>query len=397
MAHCYSEMIKKSEEELKILVVGAGIGGTSLAFWLEKFGISVKLIEKKEKISAAGFAIDIRGSAIEVIKKMGVFDEIFQQRTTLKAGHCIESSGEILSSQDGEEFGFRQGEDVEIIREDLVKILHQSLKKTQCEFSLTISEISQGAEGVDVTFSDGKKEKFDAVVGADGISSVVREKTFSRCDYQELSLGYYICIFNTENVLNLDQEEIRFEQDSRMLTVSSDRQKDIARVGFMAKTDKQLKNKRDLTEQKEFLWQHFHDLGWKTRTFLEALTHTDDLYFDDMRQIKMKTWSEGKVCLLADAACCSSPLSGQGTSLALIGAYVLGHQMKEAIENTDRIESAFEHYERALKPLSSQTQEFATWVSKTIFVESEDSALTEKRNADILEKLALLANSFPLD
>ncbi len=116
----------------KILVIGASIAGPAVCYWLTKFGYSPTLIERNDTLSKGGYAIDVRGIAIDIIKKMGIYEKICDMRTQLEAGYYVDANGNILLKEQGEKFGFRQGEEVEIVRGDLVEILMQSIKDIPC-------------------------------------------------------------------------------------------------------------------------------------------------------------------------------------------------------------------------------------------------------------------------
>ncbi len=83
-------------------------------------------------------------------------------------------------------------------------------------------------------------------------------------------------------------------------------------------------------QQKEILREHFQQEGWEVPRLLELMESAPDFYFDSVSQVKMDRWSAGRSVLLGDAAYCASPLSGMGTGMAVVGAYVLAGELAEA-------------------------------------------------------------------
>jgi 2-polyprenyl-6-methoxyphenol hydroxylase-like FAD-dependent oxidoreductase len=119
-------------------------------------------------------------------------------------------------------------------------------------------------------------------------------------------------------------------------------------------------DRRDVQEQKEILRERFAGMGWQVPKLLRLMESAPDLYFDSVSQVKMERWSKGRVALLGDAAFCASPASGMGTSLAVIGAYVLAGELRKADGDPAR---AFERYEAAMRGIVGKAQKMANGVS----------------------------------
>ncbi len=378
----------------KILVVGASIAGPAVCFWLKKFGFSPTLIEKHPNLRHGGYAIDVRGIATDVVKKMGIYEQICAMRTRLESGRYVDANGKILFEEQGEKFGFRQGEEVEIVRGDIVNILMQTIPDIPCHFNQAIQSIQQHDDHVEVNFKDGKTEYYDLVIGTDGLHSSVRRMVFSEDEYSLVDLGSYISIFSAPNFLNLKHCEVLFEADEKLATLTSDKNPDIAQAGFMFRSEHRLQDIRDEKEQKQFLRDTFQNLGWETNTLLAFMEKTEDFYFDSITQVKMKSWTKGRVALLGDAGFCASPLSGQGTSLALVGAYVLAGELHAA--NGD-FPLAFKRYNERLHAFVAANQSFGAWVSETFLVRGETSKeMAEERANQVLQKMQTVTSAITL-
>jgi len=378
----------------KILVVGAGIAGPAVCYWLRRFGFSPVLIEKFAETRKGGQALDIRGVVIDLVKRMGVYEQICNMRTRIELGRYVDSEGNTLHEEKGERFGFRQDEEVEIIRGDLIEILMSTIKGVPCYFNQLIDKIEQNDDYVKVNFKDGRKEHYDLVIGADGIHSATRRMVFDKDEYKLINLGMYFSIFSIPNYLNLNHTEVQCEVNQKLASISSDKNPKMAQAAFMFRSHNILNNMRDENEQRQFLRNTFQGFGWEIPKMLELMSDSDDFYFDSVAQVKMKSWTKGRVALLGDAGYCASPLSGQGNNLALVGAYIFAGELKKAGGNYTQ---AFNRYNELLHPFVEANQQLGAWVSESFLVPDEVSKeVAEERSNKILLKVKTVSNMISL-
>ncbi len=163
----------------KILVIGASIAGPMICYWLKKYGFNPTLIERSKQLRTGGYAIDIRGIALDIVKKMDIYDSIRAKRTSLLSTRYVDADGQTLSEEYGEESVFKEGDEVEIVRGDLVNILLQAIPDVPCHFHKETISLTQKDQFVEVTFKDGHIERYDLVMAADGLHSSTRGLTFS--------------------------------------------------------------------------------------------------------------------------------------------------------------------------------------------------------------------------
>lgn len=378
----------------KILVVGAGIAGPTMCYWLKKFGFSPTLIEKNSILRQGGHAIDIHGIAVDVIKKMGIYKKTFDMRTQIEQGFHVDAKGNIIHEEQGEKFGYRHGDEIEIARGDLVEILMQSIQDVPCYFNQHIICIKQYNQNVEVTFNDNKTENYDLIIGADGLHSSIRRMVFANQEYDLMDLACYISVFTIPNYLRLNRSEINFEANQKVVSLSVDKNPFIALAAFMFRSNHVLSNQRDEKEQKYFIKRNFIDLGWETNKLLQFMENCDDFYFDTLMQVKMKSWTKGRIALVGDSGYSPSPLSGQGTSLALVGAYLLAGELKAARENHI---VAFERYNALLRSFVQANQDLGAWVNETFLLpDNVSKEAVEERTNNILEKLKIASNAITL-
>lgn len=381
-------------KHLKILIIGAGIAGPAICYWLKRFGFSPVLIEKSASIRKGGQALDVRGIATHITREMGIYDQICDMRTRIERGRFVDAAGNVLHEEHGEKFGFRQDDEVEILRGDLVEILMKKITDVPCYFNQSIISIQQNDDNVIVNFQDGKVENYDIVIAADGIHSATRRMIFDKNEYQLIHLGSYLSTFTIPNYLGLSHMDLECEANHKLVSINSDNHPEIARAGFMFRSQHTLKNIRDEKEQKQFLCDTFRDFGWETQNILNRMQASDDFYFDAITQVKMNSWTKGRIALVGDAGYCPSPLSGQGNNLAFVGAYILAGELKAANGNHAQ---AFTRYNELLHSFVEANQKFGAWVSESFLVGDEVSKeIAEERSNKIMAMIKSVSNAITL-
>ena len=379
----------------KILVVGAGIAGPAVCYWLRRFGFSPTLIEKSSTVRKNGIGLDIRGSALDVVKKMGIYDRLCAHHTQVNLESWVDADGNVLVEKS---VGYSSHDDVEVMRYHLVDILMDTIKEVPCYFNQEIIEIKQNEKNVEVLFSDNQTITYDIVIGADGLRSSIRKLAFPKIAYNFIELGSYFSVFRIPNYLRLSHSKIIYESQQKLISITVDGDSKNALVALNFRSSGEFNNSRDEKAQKIFIKQHFLDLGWECNKLMDYLDICDDFYFDIATQVCMESWSQGRVVLVGDSGYCPSPLSGQGTSLALVGAYVLAGELKMA--NGDYM-TAFERYKTLMSPFINANQELGMLVNETFLlpgdVSQEEINIRTKRIMSSLENAAYVKNLLNYD
>ncbi|GAA2498171.1 FAD-dependent monooxygenase [Winogradskya humida] len=322
-----------------VLISGAGLAGPALAYWLHRHGLRATVVERAPALRDGGYKVDIRGAATEVLKRMGLYEQARAADTGMQTVTYVKADGGRIATLEADLLMGRRGDDLEVMRTDLTRILHDATATdTEYLFGDSIDTLDEDADGVTVTFTSGMSRRFDLVVGADGLHSKTRRAAFGEVPLRHL--GAYISIFDVPEDLGLDREEVFFSAPGRMVFAYSTGPGIPAKVGMVFASPEQ-----SFADPRAELRKRFAGMGWRVDEFLAALDGVDDLYFDSMSQVEMPRWSRGRVVLLGDAAYCPSPSSGQGTSLALVGAYVLA----DALASSSAHEEAFSLYESGLR------------------------------------------------
>ena len=336
-----------------ILISGASVAGPALAFWLDRYGFEPTIVERAPAVRPGGYAIDFRGASMRVLERMGLLEAVRQKQTRIGAITMVDRNNRKVASMPD---GFTSGE-LEILRGDLADILHEATRQTtEYIFNDSIASVEESAEGVDVRFQSGVQRRFDLVVGADGLHSRVRSVVFGEESRFVRYLGYYVSIFTIPNYLHLDHAGLYYGTLGKKVGIFSGGDPGEAKASFFFATEPLVNARHDSAEQKKSLRAQFEQEGWELPRLLEMMETAPDFYFDSVCQVKMDRWSKGRCSLVGDAAYCASPLSGMGTGMAGVGAYVLAGELAEA-EGDYRI--AFARYENRMREFVQKCQGIA--------------------------------------
>jgi 2-polyprenyl-6-methoxyphenol hydroxylase-like FAD-dependent oxidoreductase len=343
-----------------VLICGASVAGPALAYWLRRRGFAPTVVERAPALRRGGQAIDVRGVALDVIEQMDLLPAIRDLGTHLRGMSVLDGDGTELhrSTENVYSSGRLDSPDVELLREDLTALLYAHTN-TDIEyvFGDSITALAQSDTGVRVEFDRADPREFDFVVGADGLHSTVRDLTFGSEDRFVRHLGTRMAVYGMDNVLGLDNWQLWLSDGAAGYAVYPVRDNTEIRVTLGFGDDANARSLRDVQQQKELAARTLDGLGWETPRLLEGMWDAPDFYADSMAQIEMDRWSRGRVALVGDAAYCPSPLSGQGTSLALVGAYALAEELgRTGGTHLD----AFERYEQRMRPFVKLNQALAT-------------------------------------
>jgi 2-polyprenyl-6-methoxyphenol hydroxylase-like FAD-dependent oxidoreductase len=336
-----------------VLISGASVAGPALAFWLNRYGFRTTIVERAPALRPGGYAVDFRGASMRVLERMNLLAEVQRRQTRIGAITIVDRDNKKVASMPD---GFTSGE-LEILRGDLARVFHEATRHTtEYIFDDSIAGLEDTAEGVDVTLLRGGRRRFDLVVGADGLHSGVRSLVFGDETNFIRHLGYYVSIFTVPNYLNLKRSGLYYGTLGKKVGIFSGKDDDEAKASFFFASQPLEYDRRDVEQQKSILREEFAQDGWEVPRLIELMNQAPDFYLDSVSQVKMDRWSKGRSVLLGDAAYCASQLSGMGTGMAVVGAYVLAGELMEAEGNPG---VAFERYERLMRGFVKQCQEIA--------------------------------------
>ncbi len=350
----------------RVLVSGASVAGPVTAYWLAKRGFEVTVVERNDDLRLGGQNIDITDAARDIVEMMGVRGAIEEQHTGEKGLRFVDKDGETAGSFPVDKKGSLTRE-IEILRGDLVKILVEANPQgVDYRFGNSIEKLDDNGEDVSVTFADGSQENFDLVIAADGMNSATRRLVIGKGDHEDY-LGCWSSYFTIPrydrdndwwNWYTASNGIIAFLRPDNDGTIR-------ASVNFLNDDDDP--DRMSLSDKKEILTERLRGAGWECDRIADDLVDVDDIFLGPLHQIKAGRWSRGRCALTGDAAYCPTPYTGMGTTLAIIGSYILANE----IAGHDDHEKAFAEYERKFRPFAEKSQKLWPGVPDLAYAESD--------------------------
>jgi 2-polyprenyl-6-methoxyphenol hydroxylase-like FAD-dependent oxidoreductase len=340
-----------------VLISGAGIAGPAVAYWLRRAGYRTTIVERAPAPRPGGQAVDVRGAGRTVTERMGLLHRVREVALEQDGFAYVDARGRITARMPADAFG---GEgivsEIEVLRGDLCRVLYEaSLPGTEYLFDDTIVALDQDADGVTVAFENAPQRRFSLVVGADGLHSVVRRLAFGPDARWLRPLHLYNAWYTAPAGIDLDGWFLMYNAPGGLVAgARPGRDAAEIKVALGFRSEPAGYERLGRAAQQDLLARRFSGAGWEVPRLLEAMRDATDFYFDAVGQVHLEDWSRGRVVLLGDAGCCPSPLSGLGTSLALVGAYVLAGELVAA-GGDHRI--AFQAYRERLRAYAAQAQE----------------------------------------
>lgn len=344
---------------MSVLISGVGIAGPTLAYWLDVYGLKSTLVERAQQLRAGGYAIDFWGLGFDIAERMGILPELEHDGYKIKELRLVNARGQRVGGFNVDIFRkAARGRYITIARSDLAKNIYRKIAG-HCEtiFGDSIATIQQGAGGVDVTFERTPARRFGLVIGADGLHSNIRKLAFGEEDRYEKFLGYSVAAFEVNGYRPRDEDiYINYSTPGRQVGRLSLRNDRTLFLFVFVDEGRNPIDYDDIESQRKVLRAQFGNLGWECPQIIDAMESCPDLYFDRVSQVRMDAWSKGRVGLVGDAAFCPSLLAGQGSALAMIGAYVLAGELSRT---PDSPEKALTRYQALLHPFMLAKQKAA--------------------------------------
>jgi 2-polyprenyl-6-methoxyphenol hydroxylase-like FAD-dependent oxidoreductase len=371
----------------RVLVSGASVAGPVVAYWLQRFGYRPTVIERAPelRLGGGGHAVDLFGPAVDVMSHMGVLDSVQDARTRTNTVTFVRSRGNPVNV-DAERLSEGVSDrHVEIMRGDLARILNTAAHTSvDYLFDDTIRTLAQTGDQVEVTFERAPAATYDLVVGADGLHSTTRALVFDHEARYLNYLGGYLAVFSVPNYLGLEGQMLAFAAVGRTVAMYPAPGTGMLRVLFLFRSPAPLVyDHHDLAAQRRLLRGLYAGLGWQLPRLLDELEGADDFYLDSISQIRMDSWSKGRVTLVGDAGYSPGPAVGGGTSLAVVGGYVLAAELAAARDHV----RGFEAYQRALGPAVHNSRKIGPTVLKTLIPNSPAQVWLTARAMQVLPRL----------
>jgi 2-polyprenyl-6-methoxyphenol hydroxylase-like FAD-dependent oxidoreductase len=340
---------------MKVVICGAGIAGLALAQRLAAHDIEVLILDKAPGPRPQGYMIDFFGPGYDAAEAMGVLPRIQELGYRVEEFSYRDETGRRRAGMRFAKFAkIVNGRLVSIMRPDLERALREHVTdRVEMRYGTSVTQVDNRPDGVTVTLTDGRSVRADLLVGADGIHSTVREQVFGPQQQFLCYLGFHTAAYRFHDPQLHAQVAGQFS-----LTDAINRQ-----MGFYGLRDgtvavftvHRTPDPNLPADPRDALRREYASLGWLVPRALAACPPPDQVYYDQVAQIEMPTWTRNRVVLLGDAAYAVSLLAGQGASLGITGAYVLA----EHLSSVDSIETALTRYEQTMRPLTTEKQRVA--------------------------------------
>lgn len=328
---------------MNVLIVGAGIAGPTLAYWLRQSGHEVTVVERAPALRSGGYLVDFWGAGFDVAERMGILPEIKQRGQVFTEARAINGDGRRIGSVKPSAI-MGGGRYVSVPRSDLAAVIYSALDSTvELLLDDTVEAIDDDGQRVRVTLAGGQVRDFDLVVGADGLHSQVRKLAFGPDENYERYLGIIVAAFEAEGYRPRDELIAMMYAGVGFQVVRLSLPSDRTLFLFTTRHDAPVPA-HDRDAQHAVLRHRLARAGWETPAILDLLPRAESIYFDSVSQVRMPSWSHGRVVLVGDAAAAPSLLAGQGSALAMVEAYTLAAELARSGDHRE----AFDRYEHRL-------------------------------------------------
>ena len=346
---------------MRVLISGGGIAGLTLAYWLRQYDIPSVVIEQAKGLRRDGYAIDFLGTGYEVAERMSLIDRLHSQQIPFDDMAYVNKAGKLIAKLDAALLrNITDGKYMGLMHWTLEEALYDALAgQVEVRFGRSLTHVVSDRDAVVVTFTDGRTESFDLLIGADGVHSTTRDLVFGPEDQFSRYLGYTIACYPLADRYDIGHAWKMYLEPGRLAAAYCTRSEGEILTFFMY----QVAQKEHLPREQRLprLREVFAGMGWLTQQFLSDVSLSESVFMDAVIQIQMPTWHHGRVALLGDACDCPTLLSGQGASLAMGGAYLLAR----ALHETADYQEAFRRYEQQMYAYVQAQQKSARGFART--------------------------------
>jgi 2-polyprenyl-6-methoxyphenol hydroxylase-like FAD-dependent oxidoreductase len=340
------------------LITGASIAGLSAAWWLRRIGWEVTVVERAPAFRDGGQNVDVRGIAREVLDRMALTEAIRAKNTTETGTVIVDASDKVIAElpSDGPDGATAE---LEVLRGDFARAILESLPAgVRFVYGEAVAEVDESrADRVSIVTEGGERLDAALLIVAEGVRSRTRDLLFAASEVDADPLGITMA-FGTIPRTAGDDDRWRWYNavGGRQVHLRPDPYGTTRAILSYAGDDGLAERDRD--DALRVLRERYADAGWQAPRVLDGFDSSDDVYIDELTQIRMPGWHRGRVCVIGDAAWCVTPMGGGGSSLALTGGYVLAAFLSQidGPVDRDRLDEALASFDGWMRPLVDQIQ-----------------------------------------
>jgi 2-polyprenyl-6-methoxyphenol hydroxylase-like FAD-dependent oxidoreductase len=330
---------------MKAVICGAGIAGLALAARLAQGGWQVTVLESLPALHNEGYVVDLFGSGFEAARRMSLMAALRKVSYEFEAVRWVNSAGRTSARLPYRvPIALLDGKLLSLLRGDLQRAILEQLPSTvELRFNQFVSQVRAPVGAVEVHLHGGDIERADVLIGADGIHSRVRDLVFGDGASWSRFLGFHTAAF----VIQAPELDSELHNQLHIVSVPG-RQVMLypLREGQVAATFvRRAAQGAPPRSPHEALVEAFGDLNWRVPQVLEHARELPVAY-EQVGQVVIAHWTRGRIALLGDACQAVTLLPGQGASLSLAAAFVLG----EELTRTEDIKTALLRYEHRVRP-----------------------------------------------
>lgn len=338
----------------RILISGASFAGLSTAYWMNKFGYQVTIVEIATGLKHGGTPVNILENTIEIVKRMGLFDQIVANRLHMES-IAFKNADDVTERLDYHQRNQAEWGEVEyeIERDILLQLLYDAVKEdTTFRFGDSITSMKETSEYMEVGFRNGATQTYNLVFGCDGIHSTVRKLSFGEEALFSHFLNTYFSLSIVNKLLIPENTTQMYSEPGKTVMLNAYSGKTDICMAYFSEEEVPY-DYRNEQQMRTMTIDQFKDTSWRTPELLEEVQRSTGFYFDKLCQMKMPRWTKGRVALVGDAGYCASPAAGRGGSLAIDGAAALADAFEKCNGN---YELAFQEYNETFRSFIEEVQ-----------------------------------------
>ena len=331
---------------MNAVICGAGIAGLALAARLAHAGWQVTVIESLPALHNEGYMVDLFGSGFEAASRMGLLNTLREMSFDFEAVRWVSGTGRTNARLPYKVLvSMFENRLLSLLRGDLQRaVLGQLPETVQLRFNCAVTQVRAPVGAIEVKLSTGESIRSDVLIGADGIHSRIRDLVFGDGASWFRFLGFHTAAFV------IDAPDLNEELQNELHVVSvPGRQVGLypLRDGQVAATFvRRAAHSAPPRSPADALVEAYGDLEWRVPMVLERAKSLPWLVYEQVGQVVMAHWTRGRIALLGDACQAVSLLPGQGASLSLAAAYVLGEELSASTD----VKDALIKYEHRVRP-----------------------------------------------
>ena len=364
---------------MRVIIVGAGIGGATLALSLQTLGLDYVLLEQAPQFGEVGAGLQLSPNGVRVLERLGLKDELarFCAEPDLNK-YAVWDSGEIilrtaLMPKVREVYGCAH---YNAYRPDLIAALTEPLERAHLRLGKTVTSVGQDGDRVWADCRDGSRYEGDVLIGADGIHSVVREQVFKPDPPRPSGYVSWRGVVDSDKIADLEIPVSAYVdmgpgQSFVYYYVSSGKRLNWVALG---RTDAKKRESWSQTTSRSEVLAAFDDWYDRPRKVIERTEQPFVMALHDRHPLD--TWVSGRISLSGDAAHAMLPYHAQGAVQAIEDAWVLARCLQMHADDAPGALLAYERlrYDRANR-IVLQCRNAEGWYHV------EDPSAVEQRNA----------------